>query len=52
MISRARMVMILVMIITVACNKVSYNKLDTTLENELLFFAQTEIPGEIESRDR
>ena len=41
--------MILVMMITGACNKVSYNKLDTALENELLFFSQTEIPGELES---
>ena len=47
--SRARLFLIPLLIISAACNKVSYDKLDTTLENELLFFTQTEIPGELET---
>ena len=41
--------LLLVMILSCACNKVNYNKLDTAVENELVLFPQTEIPGELES---
>ncbi len=45
----ARIVMLLGMILTCACNKVSYNKLNTAVENDLILFSKTEIPGELET---
>lgn len=47
--SRTLLALILILIISSSCNKVNYNKLEATLENELMFFSQTEIPGELET---